>query len=42
MVVDAIGEQAAAFAMGFIRLSESLRLILPASTIAELLEQPKG
>lgn len=40
VVVDAIGEQAAAFyeATGFIRLPNSLRLILPTATIAKLLK----
>jgi GNAT superfamily N-acetyltransferase len=39
VVVDAISEQAATFyeATGFVRLPDSLRLILPTSTIAELL-----
>jgi GNAT superfamily N-acetyltransferase len=39
VVVDAISEQAAAFyeATGFVRLPDSLRLILPTSTIAKLL-----
>jgi GNAT superfamily N-acetyltransferase len=40
VVVDAISEQAAAFyeATGFIRLPDSLRLILPTSTISGLLQ----
>jgi len=40
VVVDAISEQAAAFyeATAFVRLPDSLRLILPTSTIAKLLE----
>ena len=40
LVVDAIDEQAAAFyaANGFVRLPDSLRLILPMLTIAKLLE----
>ena len=39
IVVDAISEQAAAFyeATGFIRLPDSLRLVLPTATIARLL-----
>jgi predicted GNAT family N-acyltransferase len=38
VVVDAISEQAAAFyeATGFIRLPDSLRLVLPTATIAKL------
>lgn len=37
-VVDAFGEQAAGFyeAHGFLRLPESLRLVLPMATIAKL------
>ena len=40
VVVDAISEQAAAFyeATGFVRLPDSLRLVLPTTTIAKLLE----
>jgi GNAT superfamily N-acetyltransferase len=40
VVVDAISEQAAAFyeADGFVRLPDSLRLVLPTATIAKLLE----
>jgi len=39
VVVDAISEQAAAFyeATGFVRLPDSLRLVLPVATIAKLL-----
>lgn len=40
LIVDAIGEQAAVFyeANGFVRLPDSLRLILPMQAIAKLLE----
>lgn len=40
LVVDAIGERAAEFyaANGFLRLPDSLRLVLPMRTIAKLLE----
>jgi len=40
LIVDAISEQAAAFyeANGFVRLPDSLRLILPMQAIAKLLE----
>jgi GNAT superfamily N-acetyltransferase len=40
VVVDAISEQAAAFyeATGFVRLPDSLRLVLPTATIEKLLE----
>lgn len=40
LIVDAISEQAAAFyeANGFVRLSDSLRLILPMQAIAKLVE----
>jgi predicted GNAT family N-acyltransferase len=40
VVVDAISERVAAFyeVTGFVRLPDSLRLILPTSTIAELLQ----
>jgi GNAT superfamily N-acetyltransferase len=40
VVVDAISEAAASFyeATGFVRLPDSLRLILPTATIAQLLE----
>jgi hypothetical protein len=39
LVVDAISEQAAAFyeANGFVRLPESLRLVLPMRAIEELI-----
>lgn len=39
IVVDAIGEQAAQYyeAHGFVRLPDSMRLILPMATIASLL-----
>jgi GNAT superfamily N-acetyltransferase len=41
LVVDAISEQAAAFyeANGFLRLSDSLRLVLPMQTIEKLVEE---
>ena len=40
LIVDAISEQAAAFyeANGFVRLPNSLRLILPMQAIAKLVE----